>query len=202
MNIEEIKLKISPILARYGVKKAAVFGSVVRGEAGPDSDVDILIELEEPLGLFKLARLNYTLEDALGKKVDLVKNTAIKPSFKDNILKTAIPSMVNKDVAYIEDILENIQNMENFLCGVNKEDFLADLEKQFAVSRVLEIIGEASAKLSEDFLAGHSEIDWRGLKSMRNLLIHEYAYVDAEEVWKACQEDVPDLKDKLLKRVK
>jgi len=71
------------------------------------------------------------------------------------------------------------------------------LEKQFAVARALEIVGEASAKLSEDFRAGHPEIDWRGLKSMRNLLIHEYAYVDGEEVWKACQNDVPDLKAKI-----
>ena len=106
--------------------------------------------------------------------------------------------MVNKDVVYIDDILENIQNLDGFLRSVDRENFLVDLEKQFAVARALEIIGEASAKLSEDFRKKHSEIDWRGLKSMRNLLIHEYAYVDAEEVWKACQEDVPNLKDKLL----
>jgi len=90
MNIEEIKQKITPILSRYGVKRAAVFGSVALKKARPDSDVDILIELDEPLGLFKLARLNYTLEDALGKKVDLVKSNAIKPAFKDNILNSAI----------------------------------------------------------------------------------------------------------------
>jgi len=103
----------------------------------------------------------------------------------------------NRDIAYIEDILENIKNLETFLGKATKEDFFADLEKQFAVARALEIIGEASAKLSEEFRDQHPEIDWRGLKSMRNLLIHEYAYVDAEEVWKACQEDIPDLKNKI-----
>lgn len=90
MNIEEVKKKITPILSRYGIKRAAVFGSVARGEASPDSDVDILVELHEPLGLFKFAQLNYILEDALNKKVDLVKNTSIKPSFKTNILREAI----------------------------------------------------------------------------------------------------------------
>lgn len=110
--------------------------------------------------------------------------------------------MGNNDAVYIEDILENIENLEAFLRGVAKEDFFADLEKQFAVARALEIIGEASAKLSEDFREKHQEIDWRGLKSMRNLLIHEYAYVDAEEVWKACQEDVPDLKNKIIEAKK
>ncbi|MCL5666493.1 MAG: nucleotidyltransferase family protein [Patescibacteria group bacterium] len=90
MELEEVKRRITPILNRYGVKRAAVFGSVARGEAGRDSDVDLLIELDEPLGLFKLAQLNYVLEDVLQKKVDLVKTENIKPSFKDNILKDAV----------------------------------------------------------------------------------------------------------------
>lgn len=106
--------------------------------------------------------------------------------------------MDNRNTVYIEDILENIKNLETFLSDAAKEDFFADLEKQFAVARALEIIGEASAKLSEDFRREHPEIDWRGLKSMRNLLIHKYAYADAEEAWKACQTDIPDLKIKLL----
>jgi predicted nucleotidyltransferase len=54
------------------------------------SDVDLMVELHEPLGLFKFAQLNYTLEDALDKKVDLVKNTSLKPIFKDNILRNAV----------------------------------------------------------------------------------------------------------------
>ena len=90
MNIEEVKRKITPVLKSYQVKRVAVFGSVARGEAHKDSDVDLLIELPEPLGLFKFAQLNYKLEDALQKKVDLVKNTSIKPAFKDSILKDAI----------------------------------------------------------------------------------------------------------------
>ena len=105
--------------------------------------------------------------------------------------------MDSKNTVYIEDILENIKNLETFLHNATKEDFFSDLEKQFAIARALEIIGEASAKLSEDFRSEHPEIDWRGLKSMRNLLIHEYAYVDVEEIWKACQTDIPELKTKL-----
>ena len=107
--------------------------------------------------------------------------------------------MDNNDNAYLRDILENIKILDGFLQKVNRENFFSDLEKQFAVARALEIIGEASGKLSENFRTQHPEIDWRGLKSMRNLLIHEYAYVDADEVWKACQVDAPDLKNKILK---
>lgn len=90
MNIEEIKDITAPIFKQFGVHRAAVFGSVARGEAGPQSDIDVLIELTEPLGLFTYARLNYTLEDALQKKVDLIKSNAIKPAFKKNILQDLV----------------------------------------------------------------------------------------------------------------
>lgn len=104
-----------------------------------------------------------------------------------------------KDKSYIRDILENIRILETFLENVHKEIFLEDLEKQFACARALEIIGEASAKLSEEFRNKNPEVDWRGMKSMRNLLIHEYAYVDADEIWKAYESDIPQLKEKLQK---
>ena len=47
----------------------------------------------------------------------------------------------------------------------------------------------------------HKEIDWRGLKAMRNILIHEYAYVDADEMWKAWQKEIPDLKRKISRMI-
>ncbi len=73
MQIAEITEKISPILRAYGVKKASVFGSVSRGDARPDSDVDLLVELGPgPMGIFKYMELIGKLEDRLGKKVDLV----------------------------------------------------------------------------------------------------------------------------------
>lgn len=108
---------------------------------------------------------------------------------------------MNSNTAYIKDMLENIGNLESFLKGVNKEGFFSDLEKQFAVTRALEVIGEASGKLSEEYKKSHAEIDWRGLKSMRNLISHEYAYVDIDEIWKAVQTDIPDLKKKLLEAI-
>lgn len=90
MNIAEVKQKVGPILERYGIQRAAVFGSVARGESTQHSDVDLLVELHEPLGLLKFAQMNYMLEDALNKKVDLVKSTSIKPSFRESILRDAV----------------------------------------------------------------------------------------------------------------
>jgi uncharacterized protein len=80
-------------LAReFGVKSLALFGSVVRDEATPASDVDLLVEFDgRPVGLFHLSRTQHFLEGILGvSKVDLVLRAAIKPALKERILREAI----------------------------------------------------------------------------------------------------------------
>ena|SRR3989344_623874 len=73
MQISEVKEKISPVLREYGVKKASVFGSVSRGDARPDSDVDLLVELgSRPMGIYRCMQLREDLAKKLGKDVDLV----------------------------------------------------------------------------------------------------------------------------------
>jgi len=90
MTIEQIKKIIVPILKRSGVKRAAVFGSVARGEARPDSDIDILVEIPLPYGLFEFIDIKQSLEDALGKKIDLVDYQGIKPRIKESILQNQV----------------------------------------------------------------------------------------------------------------
>lgn len=77
-------------LERFGVKTLALFGSVVRGEARPDSDVDILVEFDRPVGLFEFVRLNLYLEKLLGRRVDLVTLDAIRPAMRERILREAV----------------------------------------------------------------------------------------------------------------
>jgi len=77
VNILEIQNKISPVLKEYGVKRASVFGSVSRGEDSPKSDVDIMISLGKPMGMFAYMNLIRKIEDRLGRKVDLVTENSI-----------------------------------------------------------------------------------------------------------------------------
>jgi len=86
IDIEEIKRKITVILQRYGTRRAALFGSYVRGEMDDDSDIDILVDIEKDISLLDFVGLKLELEDALGKKVDLVEYDAIKPLLKKRIL--------------------------------------------------------------------------------------------------------------------
>lgn len=90
-NINEIKKKALPILKEEGVTKAALFGSVVRGEARENSDIDILVDLPRGKSLFDLAGLQIRLKEALGQEVDVITYNSLHPLLKDSILKSQIP---------------------------------------------------------------------------------------------------------------
>ncbi|MBI2906500.1 MAG: nucleotidyltransferase family protein [Chloroflexi bacterium] len=89
-TIDEVKEKAAAILRRYGATRAGIFGSVARGEMGRRSDVDILVEIGDHLSLLDLVRINRELEEALGRKVDLVEYETIKPRIRDQILAEEI----------------------------------------------------------------------------------------------------------------
>lgn len=86
-TFEALREKILPLFLPYGVKRLAIFGSFVRGEGTPDSDIDILVVFKEPIGLFRLAHLRQQLETALEKKVDLITEGALSPYIRPFVEK-------------------------------------------------------------------------------------------------------------------
>jgi len=88
-RIERIKLKALPILKKYGVAKAGIFGSYVRGENKKNSDIDILIQPPKGIG-FGFVGIQFELEKKLKKKVDLLSYRAIHPLLKERILKEEV----------------------------------------------------------------------------------------------------------------
>jgi predicted nucleotidyltransferase len=96
LELETIKQKIALekdyLQKTYGVKEIGVFGSFARGDDKENSDIDISIELDRtvPVGFFGFARMKFYLEDLLGKKVDLVIKSGIKPLIRDRILSQLI----------------------------------------------------------------------------------------------------------------
>ena len=77
-------------LKKFGVHSLSVFGSVARNQMRKNSDVDILVDFEKPVGLFEFARLQLYLEETLGRKVDLVTPDALRKELRDDILREAI----------------------------------------------------------------------------------------------------------------
>jgi predicted nucleotidyltransferase len=89
MQVEEIKRKAGPILKRRAIRRAALFGSTARGEVSA-RDVDMLVEMPRPYGLFAFLALKGELEDALDKKVDLIEYSAIKAPLRERILRDEV----------------------------------------------------------------------------------------------------------------
>jgi uncharacterized protein len=79
-------------LRRLGVRHAAVFGSVARGQARPESDIDVLVDLDPPqeISLFQYARLKLYIGELLGVASDVVNRRKLKPLLRDNILREAV----------------------------------------------------------------------------------------------------------------
>ncbi|MDP2798534.1 MAG: nucleotidyltransferase family protein [Deltaproteobacteria bacterium] len=90
MNKEDIFEKMTRILKNQGARKIAVFGSYVRGEEKPESDIDIIVEFSERKSLFDLVGIEQEVSDALGIKVDLLTEKSISPYLIDRIKKEMV----------------------------------------------------------------------------------------------------------------
>ncbi len=100
---------------------------------------------------------------------------------------------------YLTDILESISKIEHYLTAITETEFFTNEEKQDAVIRRLEIIGEAVKKLPMEVRNEYPEIPWKQIAGMRDVVIHEYFEVSLETVWRTLINDLPDIKIKLEK---
>jgi len=90
MIIKEIENKILPVLKQYRVRRASLFGSIVRGEMTEESDIDILVELPETASLLDLAGLKIDIEELLGRNVDVLTYDSLHPLLRDRILSEQV----------------------------------------------------------------------------------------------------------------
>ena len=86
MNQQEIIQKIKPILERHAITKAELFGSYARGDETVNSDVDMIVQLGRPTGLFEFVHIEQELTDAIGRKVDLTTAGGLSKYIQDRVL--------------------------------------------------------------------------------------------------------------------
>jgi uncharacterized protein with HEPN domain len=108
--------------------------------------------------------------------------------------------MNKNDQLYLDHILEAIVKIEGFTSGISRFDFDQNVMIQDAVIRNIEIIGEATKKISKPFTQSHPEVPWSAMAGMRDKLIHDYFDIDVDVVWKTVEIDLPFLK-KLISKV-
>jgi len=85
-----INQNLSHLRSKFKVKRIAIFGSTAQGNSKKDSDIDIIVEFDEPIGFFAFIELENYLSKILGKDVDLTTKKALKPTIKNEILKEAV----------------------------------------------------------------------------------------------------------------
>ncbi len=90
-SLLEKRQEILALAEKYGARNVRVFGSVARGEARPDSDIDFLVELEPGRSLFDLGGLLYDLRSLLGVEVDVVTEKGLRARIREHVLREAIP---------------------------------------------------------------------------------------------------------------
>lgn len=88
--LSTLRAQQATLHARFGVTRLDLFGSVARDEAGQDSDVDLLVEFDRPIGLFRFLELQNHLEDLLHCGVDLGTPQSLKPRIRDRVLAEAV----------------------------------------------------------------------------------------------------------------
>jgi len=102
----------------------------------------------------------------------------------------------------INHILECIGKIEEYTNTVTKDEFSKSTQTQDAVMRRIEIIGEAVKHIPQEIKDKYSDIPWKRMAGMRDILIHEYFGVDLELTWKVAKEDILELKKKISKITK
>jgi uncharacterized protein with HEPN domain len=107
--------------------------------------------------------------------------------------------MKKDPLVFIEHILESIDSIKEYVHEVSKAGFLSSKEKQDAVLRRIEIIGEAVKNIPEDVKDKHPEIPWKTIAGMRDIVVHNYFGVDLDLTWKIATTEIEELRNSILK---
>lgn len=94
-------------------------------------------------------------------------------------------------------MLDAICNIEEFTTSISRQQLFGDKMRYYAVVKNVEIIGEAANMLTQEFRDTHTELPWRAITGMRNVIVHDYVNIHEDMLWDTIQNDVPVLKNQI-----
>ena len=160
---------IRSIAERHGARNVRVFGSVARGDARPDSDLDLLVEAGPSTTPWFPGGLAADLEEALGRRVDVV--SVVGSTLSCGIVSSRRRFPFEGGGCLSSPYPRSHSPLEENTSG-GREAFLASLTHQDAVLRNLQTMAEATQRLSAASKSRQPIIDWRALAGFRNVLVH------------------------------
>lgn len=105
---------------------------------------------------------------------------------------------MDKDLAYILHIRDAILLLEEYTSSMSKEEFAKNFLVRDGTVHQIQIIGEATKKLSEDFKNNYKDIPWNEIAKMRDRIVHHYFDIDINVVWDVVKYDIPSVKESVL----
>ncbi|MFD2608704.1 HepT-like ribonuclease domain-containing protein [Deinococcus taklimakanensis] len=193
-----------------GVTRVRVFGSVARGEAGANADIDLLVDFapgEEP-GLLHLMRVKEVLEDLLDRRADVVLEASLRPPLRGEILADAVDVMAVPPVPSpshrvkrwrwrLFELLDTLDRLFALTAPLTLGTFRMREEVQDAVLLGLLRLGETTKYIPQSVQDRHPEVPWADLRDIRNLVAHDYFGLAPELVWRTVREELPALRPRL-----
>lgn len=191
-TLREHRDAIMRLSRAHGIYNLRLFGSTARGESRGDSDIDLLVDVEEGRTLLDYVAFKQDLEELLDCHVDLATEDALHWTIRDQVLAESRPRMKG-DLVYLTHILERIERLE-LIKDEGKDAFTDSFILQDAAIRSFEVMGEAIKQLSPELRRRHPNLPWKRIAGFRDVLIHDYMGIDLRIVRDAMTINLPPLR--------
>ena len=210
----EFRLPLEAIRAycsQHPIRRLSLFGSALRADFGPDSDIDLLIEYapEAKIDPYAIMRQQADLCKLIGRPVDLGTPQSLNPYIRQEVIDSAeplydvdgnypiarkpMPKKPDKDRLRLLDMRDAAEKARRFAAGRTRADIENDEMLDLALVKAIEIIGEAARHVSEETRALAPDIDWGDIIGMRNKLVHAYRNVNYDVLWDVITYRLPPL---------
>ncbi len=218
--IRVLQKQLPQLTAQYDVKALGVFGSYVRYQEKPRSDLDVLVEFMPEYSFRDKMRLQDELSKLLGVKVDVVNKQGLPHYIGKRVLREVIwlqEEGVTRQIQmprrarqhtngkrngaqiepkreyldYMQDMLDNMAKVQRIAKGITMEELIANLEKDWALRYGLLAIGEAANRVPRKIRKLYPYLPWDDIIKLRNAVAHGYDRMMYTQIWKAIEEDIP-----------
>jgi len=210
----EFRLPLEAIRAyckQRPIKRLSLFGSALRADFGPDSDIDMLIEYapEAEIDAYAILRQQADLCELIGRPVDLGTPQSLSPYIREEVIESAeplydvdgiypsrrkpMPKKPDKDRLRLLDMRDAAEKARRIATGRTRADLDSDEMLGLALVKAVEIIGEAARHVSEETKALAPDFDWRDIVGMRNNLVRAYRKINYDALWDVITYRLPPL---------
>lgn len=219
--IRVLRRELPRLTKKYKIRSLGVFGSFVRGEQKPTSDLDVLVEFQETNDFSDHLGLEEELSRRFGIKVEVVENEFLKPYVGKHIRRQVVwllkdgaaqpvPVLVRSAKSktngapngaamepereyldWIMDMITSMQDAQQYVAGITYEQMLGDGMRRAAVERATEKIGEAANRIPAEVRKRYPQISWSKIIGMRHLIVHGYDKINYEKIWDTIHSSIP-----------